>query len=92
MPMVIILSSAETDQVRGPSHEAPGLASLQPIALLDGTFYLGVETLIDELITHNKQFSMLAYPNRSHSINEGRNTTRHLFESLTRYLRTHTPP
>jgi hypothetical protein len=45
--MVIILSSAETDQVRGPSHEAPGLASLQPIALLDGTFYLGVETLSD---------------------------------------------
>jgi dipeptidyl-peptidase-4 len=58
----------------------------------DNCHYLGVETLIDELITHNKQFTMLAYPNRSHSINEGRNTTRHLFESLTRYLRTHTPP
>ena len=35
---------------------------------------------------------MLAYPNRSHSISEGRNTTRHLYESLTRYLHTHTPP
>jgi dipeptidyl-peptidase 4 len=58
----------------------------------DNCHYLGVETLIDELITHNKQFTMLAYPNRSHGINEGRNTTRHLFESLTRYLRTHTPP
>ena len=58
----------------------------------DNCHYLGVETLIDELITHNKQFSMLAYPNRSHAINEGRNTTRHLYESLTRYLRTHTPP
>ena len=58
----------------------------------DNCHYLGVETLIDELITHNKQFTMLAYPNRSHSINEGRNTARHLYESLTRYLRTHTPP
>ena len=58
----------------------------------DNCHYLGVETLIDELITHNKQFTMLAYPNRSHGINEGRNTTRHLYESLTRYLRTHTPP
>jgi dipeptidyl-peptidase-4 len=58
----------------------------------DNCHYLGVETLIDELITHNKQFTMLPYPNRSHGINEGRNTTRHLFETLTRYLHTHTPP
>lgn len=58
----------------------------------DNCHYLGVETLIDELVTHNKQFTMLAYPNRSHSINEGRNTTRHLYESLTRYLTTHTRP
>jgi dipeptidyl-peptidase-4 len=58
----------------------------------DNCHYLGVETLIDELIAHNKPFTMLAYPNRSHSISEGRNTTRHLHESLTRFLRTHTPP
>jgi dipeptidyl-peptidase-4 len=58
----------------------------------DNVHYHGVETLIDELIVHNKQFSMLAYPNRSHSISEGRGTTRHLYESLYRYLRTNTPP
>jgi dipeptidyl-peptidase-4 len=58
----------------------------------DNCHYLGVEALIDELIAHNKQFTMLAYPNRSHGISEGRNTTRHLFEALTRYLRAHTPP
>ncbi len=58
----------------------------------DNCHYLGVETLIDELIAHNKHFTMLAYPNRSHAINEGRNTTRHLYDELTRYLRTHTPP
>jgi dipeptidyl-peptidase-4 len=55
----------------------------------DNCHYLGVETLIDELIVHNKHFTMLAYPNRSHGIYEGRNTTRHLYESLTRYLQTH---
>lgn len=58
----------------------------------DNCHYLGVETLIDELIAHNKPFTMLAYPNRSHGISEGKNTTRHLFESITRYLHAHTPP
>jgi dipeptidyl-peptidase 4 len=58
----------------------------------DNCHFHGSLTLIDELITHNKQFTMMAYPNRSHSINEGRNTTRHLFETLTRYLRAHTGP
>jgi dipeptidyl-peptidase-4 len=54
----------------------------------DNCHFHGVETLIDELIVHNKPFTMMAYPNRSHSISEGRNTTRHLYETLTRYLRT----
>ena len=52
----------------------------------DNCHYLGMESLIDELIAHNKHFSMLAYPNRSHGINEGKNTSRHLYESMTRYL------
>ena len=34
---------------------------------------------------------MLAYPNRSHSISEGDNTTRHLFETLTRFLKENLP-
>ncbi len=33
----------------------------------------------------------MAYPNRSHSINEGKNTTRHLYGLLTRYLNDHLP-
>ena len=52
----------------------------------DNCHYLGMENLIDELISHNKQFTMLAYPNRSHSINEGKNTTRHLYDLLTKFL------
>jgi len=52
----------------------------------DNCHYAGTETLINELIHHNKQFSMMAYPNRSHSISEGSNTTRHLFSLLTDFL------
>ena len=46
----------------------------------------GISKLINELILHNKPFTMMAYPNRSHSIREGENTTLHLRSLLTRYL------
>ena len=58
----------------------------------DNCHYQGTEALMNELIRHNKAFTLMAYPNRSHSISEGENTTRHLYELLTRFLRTHTPP
>jgi dipeptidyl-peptidase-4 len=35
---------------------------------------------------------MMAYPNRTHAIREGANTTRHLRELLTRYLEENLPP
>ena len=57
----------------------------------DNCHYAGTEVLINELIQHNKQFSMMAYPNRSHSISEGFNTTRHLFILLTDYLKKNVP-
>lgn len=57
----------------------------------DNCHYAGTETLINELIQHNKQFSMMAYPNRSHSISEGSNTTRHLFSLLTDFLQKNIP-
>ena len=37
----------------------------------------------------NKQFSMMSYPNRTHSIKEGANITRHLFTLMTSFLETH---
>ena len=58
----------------------------------DNVHYQGTERLINRLIELNKPFTMMAYPNRSHSISEGRNTTRHLHELLTRYLMEHLPP
>jgi dipeptidyl-peptidase 4 len=57
----------------------------------DNCHYQGTEALVNELTAHNKQFSMFAYPGRSHSISEGRNTTRHLYGLLTRYLNEHMP-
>jgi dipeptidyl-peptidase-4 len=53
----------------------------------DNCHYQGTEALINELIRHNKPFEMMAYPNRSHGISEGQNTTLHLRELMTRYLK-----
>ncbi len=58
----------------------------------DNCHYQGMEALINELIRHNKPFTMMAYPNRTHSIREGTNTSRHLRELLTRYLTENLPP
>lgn len=58
----------------------------------DNCHYQTTELLINELIRHNKQFTMMAYPYRTHAIREGRNTTRHLRELMTRYLEDKLPP
>ena len=52
----------------------------------DNCHYQTTELLINELIRHNKPFSMFAYPNRTHSIREGKNTTRHLRSMMTQYF------
>lgn len=57
----------------------------------DNVHYQGVEKLADKLIELNKPFTLMAYPNRSHSINEGKNTSRHLYTLLTRYLNDNLP-
>jgi len=57
----------------------------------DNVHYQNLEALVNELVRHNKYFTMMAYPNRSHGIFEGENTTRHLYELLTRYLNENLP-
>lgn len=52
----------------------------------DNCHYQGTELLANKLIELNKPFTLMPYPNRSHSVNEGKNTTRHLYSLLTRYL------
>ncbi len=58
----------------------------------DNVHYSNAEVLLDELIKHNKQIQFMAYPNRSHNINEGEGTTQHLQTLYTNYLKKHCVP
>jgi dipeptidyl-peptidase-4 len=58
----------------------------------DNVHAQGMEKLVNRLVELNKPFTMMVYPNRTHSINEGTNTTRHLFGLLTRFLLDNLPP
>ena len=57
----------------------------------DNVHYQGTEMLVNALVAANKPFTIMPYPNRSHSINEGPGTTKHLYSLLTRYLHEHLP-
>ncbi|GAA0746278.1 S9 family peptidase [Sphingomonas sp. ABOLD] len=58
----------------------------------DNVHYQNQEQLADRLIRANRQFTMMAYPDRTHGIYEGENTTIHLYTLMTRYLETNLPP
>ena len=53
----------------------------------DNVHYQCHEALVNTLIKHGKQFSMMSYPNRSHTIKEGENTEKHLYTLMTQFLR-----
>ena len=52
----------------------------------DNVHIQGTYALINELVKNNKLFSLMIYPNRSHGIYEGKNTTRHVYETITDFL------
>ncbi|HEY4324300.1 MAG TPA: S9 family peptidase [Mucilaginibacter sp.] len=58
----------------------------------DNVHYKNAEMLINELVKYNRQFQLMAYPNRSHGIFEGAGTTLHLRTLYTQYLKEHCPP
>lgn len=58
----------------------------------DNVHYQNAELLINELVKNGKQFSLMSYPNRTHSISEGPGTIPHLKALYTQYLRQHCPP
>ena len=58
----------------------------------DNVHFQGSERLINALVKANKIFSFMEYPNRSHGIYEGENTTRHVYTLLTWYLTKNLPP
>ncbi len=57
----------------------------------DNVHYQNTEAVVNALIAANKPFSMMVYPNRTHCICEGDNTTVHLFSLLTSYITQHLP-
>lgn len=57
----------------------------------DNVHYQSFERMVNELIAHNKKFTMMSYPNRSHSLSEGENTKRHLYELMLFYLKGNLP-
>jgi dipeptidyl-peptidase-4 len=58
----------------------------------DNVHYQGTERLVNKLVSLNKEFDLMVYPNRSHCICEGAGTTLHVYSRLTRYLLTNLPP
>jgi dipeptidyl-peptidase-4 len=52
----------------------------------DNVHYQNSEMLINALVAANKPFEFMEYPNRTHCICQGKNTTAHLFDLLTRFL------
>ncbi len=52
----------------------------------DNVHFQNSEMLVNELIKHNKKFTFMPYPNRTHGIYEGENTTMHLFETITDFI------
>jgi dipeptidyl-peptidase-4 len=51
----------------------------------DNVHYQSFEMLTNELIKHNKLFSQMSYPMRSHGISEGENTTLHLRRTMEKF-------
>jgi dipeptidyl-peptidase-4 len=55
----------------------------------DNVHFQNSERLINALVAANKPFTMMAYPNRTHCICQGKNTTVHLVSLITRFLDQH---
>lgn len=58
----------------------------------DNVHYQNTEVYINELVKYNKQFQLMSYPNRTHSIDEGEGTSLHLATLFTNFLKEHCPP
>ncbi len=58
----------------------------------DNVHYQSFEMLVDELIKHNKLFSMMSYPMRSHGLSERENTSLHLRRVMEDFWIQNLPP
>lgn len=57
----------------------------------DNVHYQNAEMLINELIKHDKIFSFMEFPNRTHALSEGEGTSKFLSHLYTHYLQQHCP-
>jgi dipeptidyl-peptidase-4 len=57
----------------------------------DNVHYQNSESLVNALVSANKPFQLMVYPNRTHCICERQGTTMHLYSLLTKYLHDHLP-
>lgn len=57
----------------------------------DNVHYQNTEMLVNELVKYNKQFQMMSYPNRTHSLAEGVGTGLHLVTLFTNFLHEYCP-
>ncbi|MDA7681276.1 S9 family peptidase [Verrucomicrobiales bacterium] len=69
------------------AHQLKGDLLIVHGALDDNCHYQTFEKLVDRLISHNKKFSMMTYPRGTHSIREGKNTTIHLYNLMTDFIK-----
>jgi dipeptidyl-peptidase 4 len=58
----------------------------------DNVHFQNAELLINELIRNNKIFQLMIYPNRTHNVDEGEGTTKHLHHLYTTFLKENCPP
>ena len=58
----------------------------------DNVHYQSFEMLVNELIKHNKLFSMMSYPMRSHGIKERENTSLHLRRTMEKFWKANLLP
>lgn len=58
----------------------------------DNVHYDNAEVLLNALVKYNKQFQFMAYPNRTHNINEGEGTWLHLSTLYTNFLKKNCAP
>ena len=58
----------------------------------DNVHAQGTERLINRLIELGKPFDSMIYPNRTHSISEGKGTTPHVYKLIARYFYSNLAP
>jgi dipeptidyl-peptidase-4 len=58
----------------------------------DNVHFQGTELLINKFVELGKPFDFMDYPNRTHSISEGKGTSLHIYSLIARYLEDHVPP